>query len=65
MPLFSVTSLVLRCNLCYVETIYKHIPVSYNTICYLYILLKQDVLKGKVYIYAFHLRKGEVIEVTL
>ena len=32
MPLFSVASFIIRYNLCYVETIYKHITVSYNTI---------------------------------
>ena len=31
MPMFSVTSLVLRCNLGYIITTYNYIPVSYNT----------------------------------
>ena len=31
--MFSVTSLI--CNLCYIETTYNYIPVSYNNIAIL------------------------------
>ena len=53
MLMFFVTSLIPGCNI--------HHSVSYNTIKLPYVLTKQNVWKGKVYIYAFHLRKGGVI----
>ena len=55
-------SLYKRCNLCYVETIYNCIPVSYNTILISIHSTKTICFKRKsIHIYAFHLRKGGVI----
>ena len=58
---FFVVSLIIRCNVCGVTTMYNYVTISYDTTSYSHILVKQNVLKGKVYIYAFHLRKGGVI----
>ena len=49
--MFSVTSLIVGSNLCYHITIILFHIIPFNNLCY----------KGKVYIYAFHLRKGGVI----
>ena len=59
MLLFFVASLVFRCNIC---CTYNCVTVLYDITSYPYIIVKQNVLKGKVYIYAFHLRKGGVMQ---